>query len=271
MIRRIFFSLLCAATGLMSSRGQESAPSAKTAAPAAPAAATDTRCYEMRIYYAHPDRLEALHTRFRDHTTKLFAKHGMGQLGYWVPNDNPERQLIYILSYPTHQAREASWKAFMADSDWKKAQKASEESGPIVAKVKSTFLTASDISPAIEAKIAQPARSFELRTYTCTDGNLPALTRRFRDHTISLFSKHGMSHLGYWNYATGEKGAERTLIYLLAHKSPEAAAASFKAFRDDPAWKAAREASEKAAGGSLTVPDGVKSVFLTPTDYSQTK
>jgi hypothetical protein len=65
--------------------------------------------------------------------------------------------------------------------------------------------------------------------------------------------------------------AGNTLIYLLTHKSADAAKASFDAFRADPAWVAAKEASEQKAGGSLTIKDGVKSEFLVPTDYSPVK
>ena len=121
-------------------------------------------------------------------------------------------------------------------------------------------------------KAAAP-RVFELRIYTASTGNLDALDSRFRDHTIQLFSKHGMEHVGYWHPMPGQKGADNTLIYILAHKSKEAADASFKAFRVDPDWVAAREASEKKAGGSLTEGGmaGVKSIFMQPTDYSQTK
>src|SRR5262245_47204249 len=74
-----------------------------------------TRCYELRTYYSAPGKLEALHARFRDHTCKLFEKHGMVNVGYWVPLDNPDGKLIYLLAYPNREARENSWKAFMAD------------------------------------------------------------------------------------------------------------------------------------------------------------
>ncbi len=80
-----------------------------------------------------------------------------------------------------------------------------------------------------------------------------------------------MTNFGYWTEMPGQPGAENTLIYLLAHKSLEAGAESFKAFRADPDWVAAKAASETEGGGSLTVPDGVKSVFLQATDYSPTK
>ena len=112
---------------------------------------------------------------------------------------------------------------------------------------------------------------FELRTYTTTKGNLDALHARFRDHTIKLFEKHGMTNVAYWAPLKGQKGADDTLIYILAHKSVDAAKASFDAFRQDPDWIAARKASEEKAGGSLTTKDGVKSVFMKATDYSATR
>lgn len=231
----------------------------------------DTRCYEMRVYYAAPGKLDELHARFRNHTCKLFEKHGMVNLGYWVPLDNPENKLIYVLAYPSREAREKAWHDFNADPDWQAAYKASEVNGKLVAKVDTHFMTATDYSPEVKPSRASEPRAFELRTYTASAGNLGALDARFRDHTIKLFSKHGMENVAYWHLLPDQKGADATLIYLLAHKSKEAADASFKAFRDDPPWVAAKKASEEKAGGSLTAPDGVKSVFMKPTDYSQTR
>ncbi len=128
-----------------------------------------------------------------------------------------------------------------------------------------------DFSPVIAPGAAKDARVFELRTYTTTPGNLPLLHARFRDHTLGLFAKHGMTNLWYWQIAKDQPGADDTLIYLLAHPSAAAAATSFAAFRADPAWLGAKAASEKKGGGSLTMPDGVKSVFLKATDYSSIK
>jgi hypothetical protein len=237
------------------------------------AADKDTRCYEMRVYYAAPGKLEDLNARFRNHTCKLFEKHGMVNLGYWVPLDNTENKLVYVLAYPSREARDRSWKAFGADPDWQKAWKDSEKNGKLVAKAESFFMEATDYSPAIKSSGSSPERTFELRTYTASAGNLGALDSRFRDHTVKLFSKHGMQNLAYWHLMPGQKGAENTLIYLLAHQSKDAAAASFKAFREDPDWIAARKASEEKAGGSLTEGGmaGVKSEFFKPTDYSRMK
>ncbi len=232
----------------------------------------DTRVYEMRIYYANPGKLDALNARFKNHTVKLFAKHGMTNVGYLVPvGDNKDEKLVYFLSYPSKDARTKSWKDFGADPDWKKAAAESEKDGKLVKKVESKFLTATEYSPALKIE-SKGDRVFELRTYTATKGNLGGLDSRFKDHTIKLFEKHGMTNLIYWHLAAGDKDADKTLIYLLAHKSPEAAKASFDAFRLDPDWVAARKASEEKAGGSLTeAKGGVVSEFLKPTDYSPLK
>ena len=238
---------------------------------AAVAAEKDTRVFEMCTYYAAPGKLDALNSRFRDHTVGLFAKHGMTNVGYWTPIENPESKLIYVLAYPDKATREASWKGFGSDPDWQKAQKASEVDGRLLAKVEQLFMQATDFSPAIKASADGGERVFELRTYTTTPGNLPLLHARFRDHTIGLFAKYGMTNLAYWQPAADQKDADNTLVYLLAHKSVDAANASFEAFRADAEWVAAKKASEEKGGGSLTVPDGVKSVFMKATDYSPTK
>src|SRR5438477_79098 len=113
----------------------------------------DARVYEMRVYSAAPGKLDALNARFRDHTTKLFARHGMTNVGYFVPvGENPEHKLVYFLSYPSKEAREKSWKAFAADPDWEKARTESEKkAGGSLTEPKggvvSEFLTPTDYSP----------------------------------------------------------------------------------------------------------------------------
>ena len=231
------------------------------------AAEKDTRVFEMRTYHAASGKLDALHARFREHTAKLFEKHGIANIGYWVPVENADNLLIYVVAYPSREAGKASWKEFMADPDWQKAHKASETGGVLVSKVESVFMNATDFSPALKSS-ATGERLFELRTYTAPAGKLPDLHARFRDHTLALFEKHGMTNLIYWQHLADQPGADVTLTYLLAHKDAETAKASWAAFRADADWIAAKKASEDKAGGSLTVPDGVKSVFMKATDYS---
>lgn len=230
------------------------------------------RVYELRTYVANPGKLEALLARFRDHTCRLFEKHGIENIGYWVPlakEDGADTTLIYLLGHPSREAAKASFAAFGKDPEWQAARQASEANGKILARPpESVFLAATDYSPLIKA--GAHGGVFELRTYTTVPGKLDALHARFRDHTMALFSKHGMRHVGYWTPTDSVKGAGIQLIYLLRHDSQEAGLASFTAFRADPAWIAAKGASEAANGGSLTVPqpEGVRSIYLRATDFS---
>ncbi|MDJ1481591.1 NIPSNAP family protein [Cytophagaceae bacterium YF14B1] len=227
------------------------------------------RCYEMRIYYAEPGKLEDLLARFRNHTTKIFEKHGMTNEGYWLPIDNKDNKLVYVLSYPSREARNNSWKSFGSDPEWKKVASESEKNGNLVAKVESFFMKTTDFSPKKITKKGSANRVFELRTYKATSGNLPALLSRFRDHTTKLFEKHGMTNLWYWTYTDKEQGADDMLVYILAHSSQEAGLKSFEKFRDDPQWQKVRKESEDKAGGSLTV--SVESLYMVPTDFSPVK
>lgn len=108
------------------------------------------RLFEMRTYVANDGKLDALNKRFREHTNKLFVKHGMTLIGYWTPTEEPasKNTLIYILAYPSMEARDASWKAFQADPDWKTARAESEKDGPILKEKPGVlFLNPTDYSP----------------------------------------------------------------------------------------------------------------------------
>jgi hypothetical protein len=236
-----------------------------------PAAEPSAKVYELRIYTAVPGKLDNVVARFRDHTCKLFEKHGMTNVGYWTAAED-DGKLYYMLAHASKAAADQSWKAFGADPEWKEVVKQTEANGKIVSKVERHYLAATDYSPPVKAPAGEHV--YELRTYTASPGKLDALNARFRDHTTKLFEKHGMTNVGYWTPIQGEKGADNMLVYLLAHKDVNAAKKSFDSFRSDPDWVAAKKASEEKAGGSLTVlpqSDGVKSVFLKPTDYSAMK
>ena len=107
------------------------------------------RVFEMRTYTAHPGKLEALHSRFRDHTNRLFVKHGMELVGYWTPTDGERAAdtLVYILAYPSREAREKSWEGFRNDPEWQRAFEESHKDGPLVKQVESVFLAPTDYSP----------------------------------------------------------------------------------------------------------------------------
>jgi hypothetical protein len=140
-------TLLFIACALAAPAPAADTPAAAVLAPATKPSASG-RVFELRKYYAMPGRLDALNTRFRDHTCALFQKHGMELIGFWVPSEGPEanKVLIYILAFPSKEAKEAAWKGFRDDPEWKKAREESEKDGKIVEKVESTLMSATDYS-----------------------------------------------------------------------------------------------------------------------------
>jgi NIPSNAP len=111
-------------------------------------AAAKGRVFEIRTYTANEGKLDALHARFRNHTTKIFEKHGMANVGYWKPLDEPlsKNTLIYVLAYPTREAAKKAWDGFRNDPEWVKVKQESEVNGVLTAKVDSIYLEATDYS-----------------------------------------------------------------------------------------------------------------------------
>jgi hypothetical protein len=112
----------------------------------------EQRVFELRTYHAAPDKLKALEARFRDHTIKLFEKHGMTVIGFWTEREpkKDDEKLIYILAYPSKEAADKSWKSFRDDPDWKKVREESEKDGPLLRKdnpVESVYMNPTDYSP----------------------------------------------------------------------------------------------------------------------------
>src|ERR1700722_8794268 len=127
----------------------------------------------------------------------------------------------------------------------------------------SFFALALLAAQAVAAEKAEPVtadtRVFELRTYTAAPGKMKDLHARFRDHTCKLLEKHGMTLIGFWVPAD-PKGAEETLIYIVAHPSEDAAKKAWDEFRKDPDWIKAKTESEK--NGPIV--SKVESKFFSP-------
>jgi hypothetical protein len=101
-------------------------------------APASTTVFELRVYHAAPGKLADLLARFRDHTVKLFDRHGMKSVAYWTPTDEPEKSntLIYILRHPSRESAAANWKSFQDDPN-----------GKLTEKIDSTYLALTDFSP----------------------------------------------------------------------------------------------------------------------------
>ncbi len=107
------------------------------------------KVFELRIYTATPGNLDNLHARFRDHTTRIFRKHGMGVVGYWSPTSEEEADntLVYLLEHESQEAANASWRAFGQDPEWTEVAEASNANGQILAGIERRYMTATDYSP----------------------------------------------------------------------------------------------------------------------------
>jgi hypothetical protein len=107
------------------------------------------RIYELRTYKATPGNLDALMKRFRDHTMRIFEKHGMTNVMYWTPTDEPDSAdtLVYVLSHPSREAANSAWRAFSQDPEWQKVNEESNVNGPILLSVERRYMKSTDFSP----------------------------------------------------------------------------------------------------------------------------
>lgn len=257
--------IIIAALLVLSGCGRQEKPQTP-AAPDTEMAAAEPQYFEMRTYYCFPGKLEDLKTRFRDHTMALFEKHGMTNIAYWEPLENADNKLVYLMGYPDRASRDRSWEAFVNDPEWKRVYEASHADGPIVDSVVNAFYRYSAFSPKIQAENAGP-RIFSLRTYYTFPGKLEALRARFADHTLEIFERNGIHNLVYLDLDSAEAGNDHILTYLITFPDTASRTASWKKFGDDPAWKAAYEASIQ--DGRLV--ESITDELLQATDFSPVK
>lgn len=226
--------------------------------------------HDLRVYQAAPGKIDALHARLRDHQIPLLQQHGIGTQGVFTPaGENPDQRVYLLTTAEGLQGMEEGWAGLREDPTWLEVVAETEKDGPLVARESHQRLVTTSWSPVFPPEKSAKPQVFELRTYSCPDPSKhTALMRRFHNHTMKLFEKHGMQNVVYWVPDEQPESRQR-LVYMLAHDSEEAAKESFAAFRKDPDWIAAKEASETMAGGSLTNREkGVVSEFLVATEYS---
>ena len=134
--------------------------SAQDAPPTVPESTPGEAVYELRIYYPHDGKLDELLARFRNHTTGLFEKHGFTNVGYWVTRRGEDMSyathlvaenggkatLLYIVSFPDMETRNASWEAFVNDPEWKKVYEESRVNGALVEEIHQAYMNPTDFS-----------------------------------------------------------------------------------------------------------------------------
>jgi hypothetical protein len=149
MKRRTLLQSLPAATLLPAAAWAASSPEKSGSQEKANTAQMSTTVYELRIYHVYEGKLDDLLRRFREHTTRLFEKHGIKNVAYWTPLDDPlkGKTLVYLLAHPSRDAATANWKTFREDPDWVSVKEKSEANGKLVDKIESTFLALTDFSP----------------------------------------------------------------------------------------------------------------------------
>jgi hypothetical protein len=198
--------------------------------------------FEMRTYTANDGKMPDLVKRFQNHTMAIFERLGMENIIYWLPVDESDNTLTYILGYPDAKARDRMWQAFNNDPEWQKVYQESIENGRLVREVQEVFMIK---APGLnDHPIPSQSGIFQLRTYYCFDGKINDLQARFRNHTQNLFEKQGLKN--YMYFLTVEKdGSQPKLVYFLGDSNQQAYETAFDNFRKDPEWIKARDASEK--------------------------
>ncbi len=220
-------------TALAAAQDAATQPRADAKQPTADAKAPP-KLYELRIYTTNPGKLPDLHARFRDHTMKLFEKHGIENVIYWTlaedfGNESKDNTLVYVIAHKNKEAADASWAAFRADPEWQAVQAKSEENGKLLAATPvSVYLNPTDFYPgdfAPNAKSDKPARLFELRRYNDGVDRVPATVDRFKTWEGELFRNSGIETLGFWTTADNS-----AFVYLLGHQDRATADANWQTF-----------------------------------------
>jgi hypothetical protein len=111
--------------------------------------AQSSRVFEIRRYTAPEGKLSDLHARFRNHTLRIFQKHGMENIVYFSPQDAPlkDNTLIYIIAHASREQAKKNWAEFAADPEWQKVAAESQVNGRLTTNIESIFVDPTDYSP----------------------------------------------------------------------------------------------------------------------------
>ena len=226
----------------------------------------DGPLHELRIYSAAEGRHGDLIKRFKDHTDRIFRRHKLEALGYWIPTGGPakkRRRLVYLLRHESRYDAYRNWVNFTNDREWERVLDQPEFQGLLAKKPESIFLNEKPYSRFREVAIKQPGGIYELRIYAEDRGETTALENWFEGQLRPLFSKHGMREIGAW--APFDKPSSGTSFFsLLYHKDREQAEAAWKGLHRDLSSK-----QEAINGDVLSTQSDV--IFLRALGFSPLK
>lgn len=223
--------------------------------------------YELRVYAANEGRFQHLVSRFREHTDRLFKKHGLEAVGYWVPVEGTPKQrrrFVYLLKHPSRYAAYQNWKRFSNDREWQAVLERPEFQGLLANKPSSLFLNEAYFSAAAKDATDTPGGVFELRTTVARAGKLDELVARFEAHAGRLLQRQGVKCLGCWT-AFDAPASRDTLVCLIHHGSRRQAEASWGALAGDREWQAVVREPEVDGGLVGSEPERI---FLEGVDFS---
>lgn len=225
--------------------------------------------YELRTYEILPGQAPALHERFATSVLRFFERHGIQSVGYWTPLiGDYSNLLIYTVAFESLAHQEKAWEAYHQDPECQRsAQEANKKYGPQVKRVTNLLLKPTPYSPPIgPGKVQGSTALCELRIYDAMPGKEQPLHARFKNVTIRLFERHGLTSVGYWTPLAG--GYSNQLYYLLGFESLAHRERAWASFMGDPEWQAATRATTEQHG---QVTEKITNIMLRPTPYSPLK
>ena len=191
--------------------------------------------YELRIYSANELRFGNLIERFREHTDRLFKKHGLQVVGYWTPTEGPSkkrRRFIYILKHNSRYDAYLNWVSFSNDKEWERVLDQPKFQGLLALKPESLFMQASEFSGMIDGDKITPGGIYELRTYVANPGKLKSAEEKYTKNIVKLLQMRGIKDLFGWR-AFDPPESKNTFIRLLHHPSEKEAVLNWKSFIND--------------------------------------
>ncbi len=222
--------------------------------------------YELRTYELMPGKAAPVLERFEKVTSRLFEKHDMKNVGYWLPVIAESNNMFtYMLAYRSMAHRDEAWNAYMQDPERIRVMAEAEASGPQVHRFSNMLLRPTPYSPDPLGEAVRGGRKAvcELRVYSIGPGKAQVLHDRFAKETLPLFAKHGMTNIGYWTPVVG--GYSNDLYYLLGYPSLAQRETAWAGFTSDPEWQAVSRASADKHG---VLVENITNIILRPTAFS---